>query len=279
MDCEYTIYIDEAGDDGLGKLRGNDRGGQSLWFVVGALCVRNQNDKHVVSWRDEISQAFSNRQRRDIHFKHLKHQQRRHACRVIASKPVRIAAALSNKVTLLDLPPERLKNYKQKNHLHNYVCRWLLERVSSGIKSISEARDEPQCRAKVVFSRRGGMNYDEFRSYLQLIKDGKEIIYSPGKIDWDVIDPARVDAQDHSVRAGLQLADISTSAIFHAVEPNPFGFTETGYADELRRVILRQEFKDGTKSPRYNCGITHIPNLSPNSPLSSEQRSFFDSWK
>lgn len=275
MSYEFAVYIDEAGDDGIGKLRDVQRSGQSLWFTVGACCVRRENDQRLVEWRDEIANAFPMRRKRDLHFKHLKHEQRRYACRVLAGKPVRVAVVMSNKVTLLNLNKTRLETFKRKNHLHNYVCRWLLERVSLGLKTYAEERSMPNCRAKIVFSRRGGMNYDEFCEYLQLIKDGKEVMYSPGRIDWDVIDPERIEVADHERRAGLQLADICTSAMFKAVEPSGFGFYEQAYADELRSVVLR----NGDKLPPYNCGITHIPRLETNPPLTKEQRMFFESWK
>jgi len=275
MGCEYVIYIDEAGDDGLGKLRNANGSGQSRWFAIGACCVRYSNDQNLVKWRDEIANNFANRQSRDIHFKHLKHDQRRYACRILGRKPVRIAAAISNKVTLLDLPPDRLQTYKRKNHLHNYLTRWLLERISAALKQDSIKYGLTNSSAKIIFSRRGGMNYTEFREYLTLIKENKEVINSPGKIDWDVIDPDNIQAMDHDKRAGLQLADIATSAIFKAVEPNRFEVCESSYANELRNVI----FKHPVNKSALDYGIIHIPRIKQNTPLNAEQKAFFNSWK
>jgi len=245
MGCEYVIYIDEAGDDGLGKLRNANGSGQSRWFAVGACCVRYSNDQNLVKWRDEIANNFANRQSRDIHFKHLKHDQRRYACRILGRKPVRIAAAISNKVTLLDLPPDRLQTYKRKNHLHNYLTRWLLERISAALKQDS-----------IKYGLTNSSN-------------------SPGKIDWDVIDPDNIQAMDHDKRAGLQLADIATSAIFKAVEPNRFEVCESSYANELRNVI----FKHPVNKSALDYGIIHIPRIKQNTPLNAEQKAFFNSWK
>jgi hypothetical protein len=69
MAYEYVVYIDEAGDDGFGKLKSSEPTGQSRWFVVGACCLQAKNDAQVVAWRDSIAESFPNRQRRDIHFK------------------------------------------------------------------------------------------------------------------------------------------------------------------------------------------------------------------
>lgn len=275
MTHEYVVYIDEAGDDGLGKLKEASGSGQSRWFVVGACCVRKKDDSQLVRWRDEILCSIGKQTKGDLHFKNLKHHQRRQACRILNSKPIRIAVTMSNKITLMNLPEDRLKTYKKKNHLHNYITRWLLERVSVALKSRSILHGMTNCRAKVVFSRRGGMNYEEFRDYMRLIKDGKEVLYSPGKMDWDVIDPDRIDALDHKRRAGLQIADVVTSAMFHAVEPGPYGFTEPAYAEELSNRVLRH-YQTGKV---YNVGVTHMPRLTPDAPLTDEQRAFFDRWK
>jgi len=36
---EYVAYIDEAGDEGFGKLAAGPVGGQSRWLVLGACIV------------------------------------------------------------------------------------------------------------------------------------------------------------------------------------------------------------------------------------------------
>ena len=115
MSERYVIYIDEAGDDGLGKLR-TDRSGQSRWFCVGALIIKAENDPLSVRWRDSIVSEFTNFQGRDLHFKNLNHDKRRFACSVLGSKPCRFGVAMSNKRTLLELPSDRINNYKRKKY-------------------------------------------------------------------------------------------------------------------------------------------------------------------
>jgi hypothetical protein len=232
--------------------------------------VRKENDQSLVQWRNEITQGLNRNQTRDLHFKNLNHSQRKFAAQCLGEKKFGIAVAMSNKLTLME-NQRYFQLFKQKNHLHNYLARWLLERVSRCIK-VSHTSETP-CRAKVVFSRRGGMNYDDFRAYLELIKDGREVRYSPGRIDWDVIDPNRIEALDHSKRAGLQIADVATSSFFHAVEPDVFGNHERTYADLLRPRVIHMP-----RAPVYDCGVTHIPKLKRNSPLNDAQRQFFDSW-
>jgi len=41
---QYTAYIDEAGDEGFGKLAAGPIGGQSQWLLLGACLVSREND-------------------------------------------------------------------------------------------------------------------------------------------------------------------------------------------------------------------------------------------
>ena len=60
----YTAYVDEAGDEGFGKLAGPAQGGQSRWLVIGACVVEREYDLEMPAWRDSGGMASS----RDSHF-------------------------------------------------------------------------------------------------------------------------------------------------------------------------------------------------------------------
>jgi hypothetical protein len=60
--------------------------------------------------------------------------------------------------------------------------------------------------------------------------------------------------ENHSIKAGLQIADVVTSATFKAFEPDEYGNTETGYASFLKNRYIRSA--DGVLN---NCGLTIIP--------------------
>ena len=271
MAHQYNIYIDEAGDDGLAKFKKpRQQGGASHWLTSGACIVSVENDASMVAWRDEIRAGLSpgKAQKRTIHFQDLNHNQRRFACQLLASKQIGIVAALSNKRTLHSLPKDRFDVFKRKNQLYSYVTRYVLERASNICKRHALQKGGRNCTARVIFSRRGGMHYDAFKEYMTLIKEGREVIPSKGIIDWDVIDPDRIEAQDHGSRAGLQLADVVTSAIHLAVEPDGFGNYESGYANALRRRVLK-----GPDGVALGFGIVPMPNLHK-SPLSKGREYF-----
>ncbi|GHC55680.1 hypothetical protein GCM10007315_18450 [Gemmobacter tilapiae] len=89
--------------------------------------------------------------------------------------------------------------------------------------------------AKITFSRRGGLSYDGFKGYLELLRDKVET-----QIHWPVIDIDAVAAQDHSRLAALQIADCGVSAIAAALEPDIYGNVEHSYLHEIAGNIYHK---------------------------------------
>jgi hypothetical protein len=261
----FVAYVDEAGDEGFGKLAGGTSG-QSRWFSIGAAVVDEDNDKLIPSWRDEVMDRFANRKNRDLHFRDLNHDQRVHACTTIAAKPIGGCVVSSCKVTILDA--EELEIFKRPQHLYNYLTRFLLERITAACKKRAAASGDV-ASLRVVFSQRKGTDYDKMREYLEFMRDGKEKMRAVRSIDWTVLDPANIAVENHKVRAGLQLADLFTSALWKALEPNGYGNCEDRYAKILAPRLIKQN------GYTLNCGLTIIPPYSK-CPLTGEQKSFLD---
>lgn len=75
------------------------------------------------------------------------------------------------------------------------------------------------------------------------------------RVDWDVIRPDRIRAVNHEQLAGLQLADAVASAVYFAVNRNPYGEIEDRYLRLMAPTIyLRKEqgvlVPDPTKAKR-----------------------------
>ena len=247
MTHSFNVYIDESGDDGIGKFRqpGAD-GGASRWLTIGACVVRTSRDLELVGLRDEIRKECRPKSKTPVlHFKDLNHSQRRRACQMLAMKPLRIVCVLG----LKDAPAA--ERFKGKNQLYFYLTRYVIERVSWLCRDYRSQVKEGDGRAKIVFSRRGGMNYDDFRDYLKRLKDSDET-----EIYWPVIDIDAVEAQDHSRLAALQLADIAVSGITAAIERDPFGNVEGGYLAALKPNIY-------SRNGNYlSYGLKTLPNLN-----------------
>ena len=60
MTKTYYAYIDEAGDEGFGKLgvKKSAGGGQSQWLVLGGFIVASSNNRMTARWRDSIKAIF-----------------------------------------------------------------------------------------------------------------------------------------------------------------------------------------------------------------------------
>lgn len=231
MTHSFKVYIDESGDDGMSKFRRpGSGGGASNWLAVGACIVRASRDLELVSLRDQIKQECRpNTPRRDIHFKDFNHGQKRRACQIISGQPLRFSCVLGLKNTS-DAQP-----FVGKNQLYFYLTRYLIERVSWLCRDKRRSVQEGDGRAKITFSRRGGLSYDGFKSYLKLLKERNET-----EIHWPVIDIDAVDAQDHSRVAALQIADCGVSAITAAIEPDLYGNIEASYLQELASNIYNR---------------------------------------
>lgn len=246
---DFVAYIDEAGDEGFGKLAAGPSGGQSRWLMIGACVVRRENDLKLPALRDGILAKFPKRKSRDLHFRDLNHAQKVVACQEIAGFPLGIAVVMSHKVTI---PGTRHEvTFKKKQYLYNYLVRWLLERLTS-----SCARIASPCSLKLVFSRRSGTNYQVMKDYLILMRDGHEVIRPVRSINWKVLDVENIAVENHSKWAGLQIADCATSAYFSALEPNIYGNSEPAYGEILKPRLLKDEY-----GRVLNCGITPVPAL------------------
>lgn len=268
MRYAHVAYIDEAGDEGFGKLRQEKRGGQSQWLILGAVVVRGTDDLLLPSWRDEIFARFPNTKQRDLHFRNLRHEQKVVVAQELASRPIRTCLTFSNKETI---PGSRwAETFKRPGYLYNYLTRWLLERVTTFCRYDAN-KQGLKGRLKVIFSRRGGTNYQAMHDYMVLMRDGREKFPPVRSIDWSVFSPDDIIVENHSKWAGLQLADAVTSAFFSAVEPNMYGNFETRYADILRPTVICREGKT------LNAGITPVPSLEA-CRASDAQLAFFRSF-
>lgn len=251
---KFYAYIDEAGDEGFGKLKVGRCGGQSRWFALGAILVSDQNDRHLPKWRDEALEIFENR-KRDLHFNKLKHEQKVALTRLLSNKPFGVSVICSDKVEITNLQPRLYAKYKEKGHLYNYLTRFLLERLTTACANKAN-RMGTQAHLEVTFSRRAGTDYSVMREYLFLMRDGKEKLQPVRSIDWSVLNPEDIRVENHSKRAGLQLADVVTSATYAGLEPNLYGDVETRYARSFAHRFLKE---NNTLS---NCGVTIVPKKS-----------------
>lgn len=274
MTLRFVAYIDEAGDEGLGKLKPIASPAQSKWLVIGGILVREDHDRDLPGWRDEIMAMFPAKKRRDLHFRTLNHDQKVAAVEYLSQKTFGVCCVCSNKITLCD-DGVLFKRFTQKGYLYNYLTRYLLERLTSAVREVAD-RTGQKAELRVVFSRRGGTDYQSMRDYLVLMRDGLERVRPVRSIVWSVFSPDDIKVENHSRWAGLQIADVVTSATAAGLEPNGFGHYEPRYATTLAKRFL-------AKNKRVlNTGLVLVPPITK-CPLDEAQRRFAlslnESWQ
>jgi hypothetical protein len=162
----------------------------------------------------------------------MNHGQRLAACQRLATRPVRAISVVSNKRTIAP------GVYTSKNQLYFYLTRYLIERISRLSRDLRAKVPHGDGRVKITFSRRGGMSYENFRDYLNRLRESGD---SEVRIHWPVIDIDAIEAMDHSRRAGVQLADIVASAIAAGFEPDRYGNCESRYASILKPIVYERD--------------------------------------
>lgn len=234
MAHSFLALIDESGDDGIGKFREphQKRGGTSKWLIISACVLRASNSLETVKWRDEIVGLMPDKKSRVLHFAHLNHGQRLAAVKCLSTKPIRLINVLTNKTVLLS------ETYKERNKLYFHLTRFLIERISWVCRDMRPSVPESDGRVKIVFSRRGGLSYDNFKEYIELLKESSN---SDVRIHWPVIDVPGIEATDHSRSASLQLVDIAASSFAAAFEQDPYGNCILDYARLLKRHVYHRE--------------------------------------
>lgn len=261
MTHSFIAYIDESGDDGLNPANFRKvgvRGGSSHWLAVSAMVMRHKWEPRTVFWRNSVLEK-TKKKAQHLHFADLNHGQKTAACQYLVKMPIRAISVLSNKTTI----PE--DTYASPNQLYFYLTRYVIERISWICRDYKRF-GEGDGSVKIIFSRRGGMSYEDFRGYLRTLKDMRTTIV------WPSIDIDAVDAQDHSRNAGLQLADSIASGMASGLEMNEFGNCECRYGEILKAITYSYRKK------YMGYGTKIVPDFT-RLQLSEEQLRFINIFK
>ncbi len=230
MTIGFRVYIDEAGDEGF-KFSQPGKG-SSQWFVLSAVVVRSECDVETVKLVDTVRVRLNKPPRSPMHFRKLKHEHRLPFVAAISSAPLRTISVLMHKPSIQE--PEKFTS--EPHMLYRYATRYLLERVSWLCRD--HRRGSGQL-AKIFFSNRSCMSYDEMRRYLERLRErtGEFGV----RVDWSTFEPSQIEARPHDSLMGLQIADAVASSFYMACELTPQGFNEPRYALMLEPVQYRHE--------------------------------------
>ena len=223
---DYVLYIDEAGDTGRKKLRPEHQNGSSEWFILAGTLINAANEPYVATWVGELDNILPKRQTNEIHFRKLYGRSKRLICEHYASKPLRSFIFASHKKNMRNYNNIRAESARQTgpNWFYNWPIRLLLERVTH-YTSVNSLAKPANCgrisKIKIVFSKRGGLKYEDVKSYLKQLRFrdiSKTQVNKRGLITWQAIDVEIIEAKPHKSSAGLILPDILASATYAGLE-------------------------------------------------------------
>lgn len=271
LDHEYILYIDEAGDPGLSKVRPIDPQGSSEWFVLGGVLIRVSNEKNVVRWVRDIRSEIGSHQGPALHFRKLTEPKKLTVCSRLASQPVRAFVLCSNKKNMRRHQNPRASKIPSQEWFHNWCIRLLLERVSDWCHERSMFEHQEARKARVVFSTRGGHSYPQTNAYYQYIKQRGQsapLYLNKRTIKWDVIDWDLMESAQPSEVAGLQLADIVASAFYQAAETSGPRWS-LDHAKALNPIVAT------LRNTKRDQGVTLWPYDIRKAQLTDQQKQIF----
>jgi hypothetical protein len=272
MSHSFEVYIDESGCEGF-KFRPFPEPGSPQWFVLSAVIVHQSKVADMMRLVDTTRARLSNRGvPSDLHFADLTHHQRVAWIDTIANSPSKSASVLVNKPEL-----KERAIFKAKDRLYFYAVRLLLERVSWCCREQHDGRTGDGT-AKLIFSKRKKMSYDELSGYLTWLRfktptdDWERMVKKDIQIDWRYINLKKIEALPHNARAGLRMADAVCSGLRYALEYSPYGFTEHRFAKMLRPHAYCR------KKNYLSYGMKFFPKPPEDDPFARERYRWVDKY-
>ncbi|OBY26263.1 DUF3800 domain-containing protein [Leisingera sp. JC1] len=274
LNYDYVLFIDEAGDDGLKRVKPIDENGASEWLVISGLLVRAEDEDKCRDWLLQIRQRIDATQSSTLHFRKLSPSKQAAASELLANLPVRVFTVCSNKKNMRGYSNVRAEVAGGKQWFYNWVVRILMERVTVFCAKNSTKKLGRPGKIKVIFSARGGHSYGQTKAYWELLRAqnyaGRTYLRKY-QMDFRTLSFRLVEYVPHYMNAGLQLADIAASAFYQSVETGSKKWS-TICAEMLACVMARDE---GTVC---NTGLVLQPHKVDEIGLLPEQKKIFEHY-
>ncbi|MGH7048772.1 MAG: DUF3800 domain-containing protein [Stellaceae bacterium] len=255
----YIAHIDEAGDDGLQRIKPLDQPGASEWLVIAAVVVKASRGHELVGWVRDIIGELAQPQLTRLHFSQLRPDKKELVCRKLASLPARYFVVISNKRNMKghrNLAAEQAR-VNRTAWFYCWMLRLLLERVTDYCARRS-FRDFGEHRVvRCELSDRGGVNMEDVRAYFGYLRDqsGMGLLFNDSyDLSWSVVDVNQLVTFPNAMRAGLQLADGVASAFYAGLERPSNGAT----VPHLAKLLLPRMCRN-VKNRCYGYGIKVMP--------------------
>lgn len=274
----YVLYIDEAGDPGLDRVRPIDAVGGSEWLTIGAVLIRKSRENAPPTWVGDILRDIGVRQRPDLHFRDLSPTRKKRVCELIAGLPAVCFAVCSNKKNMRQHHNPRAEKRGGQQWFYNWCARIILERATHFAADDAMRRGEVPSKIRIIFSERGGHRYSQTQAYHELLKQqarAQTAFLAKRTPRWEVMDYRLVSSAPHREVAGLQLADAVASS-FHTGADN----LDTGpcWPDAAMLLAPRMAYERDNYGRKviHDFGLVLQPTPPWKGSLGEDQRTIFE---
>ena len=257
----YIAYIDEAGDDGIRRIKPIDDPGSSEWLILSAVVVSASREDELKDWMADIRGRLRNLQARSIHFSRLSSSKKEIVCEALSSLPARYFVVCSNKKNMRGYRNPFAEQIPSQCWFYCWLSRILLERVTDFVNWRSHKDHGEPRKLRIEYSKRGGLSYGQMKAYYRWldIRSSADRHFLPlGDLKWPVVDYELIRDYPHYERSGLQIADVVASAFFKACDKYDTGSCDPSYAKLLSPRMAR--FRDKPFGRISGYGVKLMPN-------------------
>ena len=221
LKTRFTLYIDESGEAGIGKIRTAKSGGASPYMTLGAVLIPNESRKRAVETLDKLKGEIGKKR---LHCAELKHYQLIHFARTVAARKLRFFGVISRKGTLGKYKTEIADD---STMYYNKCAQYLLERVGW----FMETRKVPRDNVDIVFEK-ANIDYSKMRN---LIRTCQRNPRHKNTKRLQNIDADRIVVRKKSEEPLLQIADLVAHSLYKCVDKSNknYGIPEPRYVREL----------------------------------------------
>lgn len=215
MADDYTIYIDESGDEGLS-------GRSSHMFCLGAFMINNSEYGNILNKLCEIRRLIG---KQELHATNIKnHISKVYICKEIAKLPITAFGVISNKSSL--------GNYDIKEHwkYYNKNCQFLLELIGQYISR----EFKRYVQHSIVFEHKKNAEYEKMKNFISFVKSNSTRQWATKSLEY--IDENKIISKEKHEEPLLEIADFIAHALQRCCNhyDAEFNITEDRYLRELK---------------------------------------------
>lgn len=243
---KYTLFVDESGDTGIGKIRSDDSGGATPYMTLGAVLIPETKKADIQEAIGNVSLTLN---KSFLHCNQLKHVQKIFYAREMSKQQILCFGVVSKKKTLGSYKDEIDSN---NNYYYNKCAQYLLEKVGK----FMEINDVPSQDVNIVFEE-GNYDYAALRG---LISACRKNPLKPDTKYLSRINPFSITTQCKDDEPLLQPADLVAHALFKCVDKTRtnYNIPEPRYLSELKGLFFN-DIKTGLID---NYGIKAVHRLN-----------------